>query len=499
MADAFTPINGKPGPAPRDGEPDLRRIAQPDNLYLNRAQNMGGILAPTVSSILSDLRNGWLERWVDLSGWMTRFDGHLRSIYYTRRAAIAGAPFAIEPPLNIPEQDRAIAAQGAEFITRMLDGQRDAERLFLQLLDGIGRGVSSAENVYVRDSGAWVIRPEWIHTRRFRIAPDYSVRLWDQGRAGGAFGLALPPGKFIVHAPCLIAEHIVDSGELLACVWWWWMKTWGRKFYSSAADRFGSPRAIGTLPPNATATTKQALLDALDALSNDASGVVEDGTRIDVQEPKAAQSGEMWDRFIKALDEEMSKAMLGATDISGPGENGARAAVETRNGVRLERAQADAKVFAGTLERDWFGPALAYNAHLFGGKIPPTPRIVFELADAPSPQTAIYAYHLQGRLVSRNDVRGQLGLDPLSPEQGGDELLDIVPGGAPPAGAPMQTAPGGAGAGGPLPTSTRRSPKPRSLSQMKLPISTGTPSPTRSASPSPIARALRGPSAGRSR
>lgn len=493
MGDAFLPINGKPGPAPREGDPDMRRIAQPDNLYLNRAQNMGGILAPTVSGILSDLRNGWLERWVDLSGWMTRFDGHLRSVYYTRRSAVAGAPFTIEPPQNIPEQDMAIAAQGAEFLTRMLDGQRDFERLALQLLDGIGRGVSVAENIYGRDSGAWIARPEWIHTRRLRIAPDYSVRLWDQGRAGGAHGLELPAGKFIVHAPCLIAEHIVDSGELLACVWWWWMKTWGRKFYSTAADRFGSPRAIGVLPPNATASTKQALLDALDLLANDSSGIIEDGTRIEIQEPKASQSGEMWDRFIRALDDEMSKAMLGATDLSGPGENGARAAVETRNGVRLERAQADAKVFAGTLERDLFGPVLSFNAHLFGGKVPPTPRIVFGLTDKDAKPISADLVDVGGVTVDEMRIYG--GLEPWGEERGGNAVAKRT------STQPQYGASGGAPAAAPFSQTpaTRRSPKQRSLSQMKLPISTGTPSPTRSGSPSPLARALSSQSGGRSR
>ena len=466
--------------------PPLATIAQPENTYRNRRRDYGGATPESVSAALTQLLNGILEPWVDLSGHMVRFDGHLRSIYYTRRQAIAGAPFEIVPGIARTPVDEPLAAQAAQFITLMLQEQRDFEAWSLNMMDAIGRGFAVSELIYTREAGAWVPRPHWLHARRFRIDPEYNVRLYDNGTVAGSngYGRAFEPDKWIVFTPSTVAEHIVDSGELLACVWWWLLKTWGRRFWAVAADRFGSPRAIGTLPQNATGTARAALLAALEKLANDASGIVEEGTRIEIAPPMAQSTGEMWDRFIEFNNAEMSKAMLGATDLTEPGPNGARAATETRNGVRLERAEADAKMWAGCLEQNWFGPALKFNAHLFGGRVPPTPQIKFNLVEnvVEVDQVAVDA-----GAVTLDELRAARGLDPLGDERG----AALIPAktAAPSYGMAQAPAAGGGPAAEP-PFSARRKAAPHPHKQMKLGI--GSPSPTRSDLPSPLARALRG-------
>lgn len=335
--------------------------------------------------------------------------------------AVASAPYTIEPG-RFDSASESIATQAAEFCRRALERIRDIDRIFLHLLDARLRGWAVAENVFVRDGGAWMIDPAPVSPRRFRLDPDWKLRLYDRG-IHGAHGLELEPDKWVVHTGSAIPERIIDDGELLACVWPWLLKSWGWRFWTLAAERFGNPLMIGTHPPDSTGEIRQALFEALSALAADHVGVVEQGVSIDIKEPAAAKSSEIWRDLVAYCDQQMTKAILGATDLTEPGDNGSKAAVQTRNEVRVERAVGDAKSLAQAIEHGMFEPLLKFNLHLFGGVMPPIPRLAFTFAE--KKPTQIFQYHLQGNIVRRNDVRAQLNLPPLRPEDGGEELLDV--------------------------------------------------------------------------
>lgn len=410
--------------------PELGRVGKPQLLLSQHRRQYGGIPPERISMILRKLDQGDLEEWSDLADHILKYDAHVHSIYQTRLQAVASAPYTIEP--NRITGDEAIASRAALFCHQALERIRGINDLFVHLLDARGRGWAVSENVYVRDGGCWLIDPEPVASRRFRLAQDWTLRLWDGGLRGGE-GTPLEADKWIVLSSGTVPEHIVDSGELLSCVWPWFLKAWGWRFWSIAAERFGNPLAVGTYPANATDEVRQALIDGLESMSGDHSVVKEQGTEIEILEPQAAISSEVWRDLVGACDAAMTKAILGATDLTEPGDNGSKAAVQTRNEVRVERAASDARLLAQAIEHGLFEPLLKYNTHLFGGRIPPTPRLAFTFAE--KKPGAIFGYHMQGGIVRKNDVRAQLDLPPLRPEEGGEDLLDVrdVPTAAAPA------------------------------------------------------------------
>lgn len=493
--------------------PDLEKRIEPRPLNRFGRRNYGSITPGLLQSILREVEQGQLENWADLCAYIVRTDAHVHAVYGTRIAAVAGAEYSIEPGVK----GDPLAEQAAQFVAEQMESTPDVERTFSDMLNAVGLGWSIQEHVWSRRAGLWITRPAYIHPRECRFADDWTLEV--RSADTGEYILCNDyPGKFVVHVPRPVSDVPNLTGELLAVAWEWLFKRWSRKFQLTALERFASPFIYGEVPPNSEGNVRSELLSVLQSFSTDQVAVFEAGTGVKLLEAASRGSGDAWQSAIDNINNEITKALLGSTlntEIGASGGN--RAAAESQaDNTMLPRAKSDAMRLAGTVERDWFGPLLTFNAHVFGA-IPPTPKLVFKLqaeelpeidqlaltakvvtidelrtsrgldpwgpekggADIIQSQSApIYAYHLQGHIVSRDNVRAQLGLPPLGGALGA-ELLDIAD--APTGQAPAFSS-GGEAAASPLASSPL-------LSSLKG--SAGT-SPTFSGSRSPIVRALKG-------
>lgn len=332
---------------------------------------LGAILRQTERGIISD--------WADLCDRMA-IDAEVKASIESRLAAISGSRWTIEAALSgDPARDRW-SDDAAAFVDRVFRNIPDFEQTVQDLLVGVGNGLGVAETQWTYDGGTWFPAPAWVHTRRFRFSPTWEPRLVDTGEQLVADGLPLEPGKWIVHSPRPIAGYPTMTGAMRTVCWPYLFKRWCQQFWLQGAERFAWPFMYAKVPRDAASEVRAKALAGLEALSADHSAVVEDPVAFELIESTTKDAG-TWQQFHSAMNAEIAKGILGMTDATAPGKNGAYGAVESRKGISVDPRQAlDERSIAATIRRDLTHWVLYYNRHLFGGQMPPVPHIRWEIA-----------------------------------------------------------------------------------------------------------------------
>lgn len=462
-----------------NARPEHGRLIQPRSLNQWTNTSFGALKLSTLHRILRNAERGEVEDWADLVEYMLTSDPHIRSVYETRLMAVAGASWQVVPGRG-PEGSEGLAADAAQRLQEELERHSDVQRLFGDLLHAVALGWAALEHRWFAEGGKWRTDPSWIHPRDIRIEPDWTVAVRTyEGRSGGRerwIRVADHPDKFLVHMPRPISASPTKSGELMAVAWQWLFKRWNEKYRNAAMERFGTPHIFGMTPPDATKTARDELFDGLESLSFDHIGAFESGTEVEIIEPQR-DPGESCNLVIQAINAEISKSYLGSglnVEVSGPGGSGNRALGESQfDTTILPRLQSDARRLANTIERDWFRPWCDFNRHLFGGAMPPIPRLELQVvSDDPAPVSELSV--LVGA-ATLDEVRRGEGREPWGEERGGNRV-------AVPIAKTPPTAPGTAAAsGGAAPRPFSRSLTAwRPMKQLSLPLNGNTRTSSRS-------------------
>ena len=406
---------------------------------------------PQVVSILKSAEQGYTEQWADLACRMRASDDHLYSVCETRINAVAGADWKLNPG----QGDERLAQLAADDCERVLRAIPNLKRCFRDILDGVFVGWSVLEIIWEPRGDEWLpVELVWLHPRRFRFAEDFSLYLWDDGRAGsaaaelgvptvsarGTSGMALTPNKYVIHVPRALQNYPTSSGLLQSCVRPWWVKLATTKYWLSGAEVGGNPRYIGTVPQAAPDNVFQNLQEGLETLASDGVAAFREGVTIDVQAPLAQGAGSVWEALTQRCDAAFSKAVLGSTlNVEIGDTGGAYAAAESQGDVTITpRILGDASAMWETIARDILRPYLFFNRHRYGGVVPPIPRgetILFET------KIEVDELLVKTGSVTKNELRQSRGLDPLP--QGGDALVPAEIAASPfaPSTEPTATAP----------------------------------------------------------
>jgi len=391
-----------------------RRVIQPRALA-RWARSYGEMDPRVLTSILREVEQGDMMNWVDLCSFILRTDAHVRAVYMTRIAAVAGADYDIQPRIA---GDTA-SEQAAELCRAMMDRCEESERIFADLMHATGLGYAVLEHDWERVGGGWYSTPVWIHPRECRFEPDWTLAV-RTASDGSYVRTQACPGKFIVHMPRPLSDAPNVSGELLAIVWDWLFKRWFRKFEIQGLEKFANPFLYGEVPANSPAEVRDALLANLQQMSADQVAVFEVGSGIKVAEISKS-IGDTWQTAIDSLNNEITKGLLGSTLNTDIGAVGSHAAAASQAELTmLPRSHSDAKRLAGTVERDWLTPFLRFNTHLSGGVVLPTPKFSFVLLqDDPA---NIDQLLVDAGAVTIDEMRVSRGLEPWGAQRGGDEV-----------------------------------------------------------------------------
>lgn len=264
----------------------------------------------------------------------------------------------------IPGSDKRADKSAAAFIEQTLKHVK-WDHISALMHFGIYYGLGVAECMWTTD-GAQII-PEAIKVRdRRRFCYDGAMRLRLMTATNAQPGELLPERKFWAFRTG--ADHDDDPYGIGLAHWLYWPVTFKRasiKFRLIAAEKFGSPTAVGFFPPGTSVDDQTKLLATLGKIRTEAALIAPDGTTISLLEAQRA-AGSDYEELCHYLDQAINRVILSqlaATDSTASKLN--VSSEEPATWQRLIKADADliCESFNQTVVRwlcDWNFPGAAY-------------------------------------------------------------------------------------------------------------------------------------------
>lgn len=334
-------------------KPELAEVAvaQVHDKYSTYPSN--GLTPVRLAQIFREADAGDVLRQMELFEEMEEKDPHLFSQLQTRKNAVTGLDFEIIP-FSDDEGDKHIA----EFVKEQIEAIENIEDVFMDLLDAIGKGISTTEIIWGYDEGRTVIDDlKWRHPKRFLWDNDDVFKVTTREHPNG---IPLPPNKFVVHRYKARSGHPARAGVLRVVAWMYLFKNYDLKDWVSFCEVFGMPLRLGKYDPSASEDDKLALMQALIQIGTDAAGIIPNGTEIEFKESSKSTSINVYETLARYCDEQISKAVLGQTLTSDSG-SGSYSQSKTHNEVRHDLTVADCKALAATIRRDLIRPLVYFN------------------------------------------------------------------------------------------------------------------------------------------
>lgn len=330
-----------------------------------------GLTPEKLAIIFKEADAGWASRQAELFAEMEEKDAHLGAVLQTRRLAISGRDWEIQP---FSEDDKDVKV--AEFIGKALASiQYSSDEYFyegfegaiLALLDAIGKGYAGVEIIW--ESGA----PEklvWINPKRFTFYKD-----WPRPRITTdkelVYGEEVPQNKIIFHRHSARSGFTPRIGLLRPCSWLYVFKNFSIKDWLVFAESYGMPLRLGKVPDLQDQNAVKTMREALHSLGSSASGIVSETMSIEFVEAEKRASADIYKAFIELCERGQSKAVLGQTLTTEVGDKGSYAASKTHGEVRQDILEADCEQLSNTLRMQLIRPTVLFNfGEAFAQRLP---------------------------------------------------------------------------------------------------------------------------------
>ena len=372
---------------------------------------VAGLTPAKLAAIMKDSAGGDPIAFLGLAEEMEELDPHYRSVLATRKLAIISLDAVVEP-VSEDKSDHDIA----DFVREIIETPAFAD-LMMDLLDGLGKGYSSAEIIWDTTGNLWrPVQYIWRDPRLF--AWDNNTRSLKLRREEGE-PVAIEPFKYVSHIPKLKSGVPVRGALARLIAWSFLYKNYTIKDWMRFLDVYGMPLRVGKYNASTTEDQKRDLLRALANLGSDAAAAIPSGMEIEFIQSSSgsSSSGPVFGHMAEYIDKQISKAVLGQTMTTDDGSSMAQA--EVHDDVRDDIKRADASQMEVTINRDIIIPAIALN---FGiqEKYPTVTLPVPEPEDLKLWTESVSAFVDRGLKVSLRQIREKLTLD--EPD-GDDDVL----------------------------------------------------------------------------
>lgn len=393
--------------------------------YFGRAVN-----AATIENALTAAHCGYLRDLVDLGKETLGVDGHLASVVGRRIRSVATLPVHFEPATGDGINDRT-AETIARFVQAQWDYVPNPALVLTSITWGLYDGRSCQEKIWRElpavvgsDSPKWGIGSiAWVHPRRLALGPQREIRIrddvwsWGQFEPRG-FDTSSAPEKFITFAPRLFNDYPEREGLLPRALYFPWFKRFTYRERLALMEVYGKPWRQIEVMPDAQVTPED--LDSARAhaeqLGGNAVGALGRGLRLVYDQPEKG-AGEIHERLIQDIDDELSKLVLGVTrttDAASDGLGGQQSRVHQDSEEMVFRSDCVAisdvltEQFAVDLVRlNWGESMLAY-----------APRAVVVYQPPEDPRTAAEVTRVAVTVgpVRRDEAYKRLGFTVPSPD-----------------------------------------------------------------------------------
>lgn len=318
--------------APRPGV-----LLSPRKADLQRDYPADGLTPQRLVALFRQADAGDLQAQMALFEQMEEKDAHLFSVANTRRLAVTGLPWEIVSAAELPgwradartAGEKSLADAAAQYCDETLRDLPGFEEALAHLSLAVGRNIALVELVWQADRGgvrlAEVVPVEF---NRLTLGEMGEIRLLtDESRHEG---IALPPGKFIVHTPHVPMAHAPFAGAagrgaggrgthpergglLRVSALAYLGKHFAIKDWLIFAEVFGMPVRIARYSPSATPEEKRELLDMLRQLGADATGIFSKAVELEIIQSRSPGETNLYENLCLYFDREISKAWLGQT------------------------------------------------------------------------------------------------------------------------------------------------------------------------------------------
>jgi phage gp29-like protein len=314
-------------------------------------------------------------------------DDQVKATLEQRRRAVVSSEWDVEPGGTSRKERKA-----AEFIREQLDALQ-FDDLTDKMLYALFYGWATAEIVWQRGSEVTIDAIKVRNRRRFAWdwAGELRLRLPDDPQ-----GLPMPADKFWTFA--VGADHDDEPYGRGLAHWLYWpvlFKRNGMKFWLYFLERFASPTVIGTHPAGALDPERKKLLEACQAVKQDAAVVVPEGTQIALLEAVRGGAGS-YPELVAAMDAAIAKIVLSQTMTTDSGSS--RSQAEVHMDVREEVVKGDADLVCSSFNRQVIARLCRWN---FGEGVTP-PRVWRRTEAAPDLEA----------LVKRDQILFSMGYKP---------------------------------------------------------------------------------------
>lgn len=453
------------------------------------ARVLGSRLGPEyVTSAQAMADQGFFWQWADLLTECRLRDPHLHGVLQRRELRVAGAAWEMRAPQGSGALGEEIARWCDARLREMeADGSfgRSFATMLADLMGGVYHGRAGHEilwRIEPRDGGGewWAPRTaSWVMPRRFAMATDWRLHLWDASgtgesateatNVGSPFGTypgvciadvnAIAPGKFVVHCPRVTGEAPTREGAGYVTTWPAVFKRMGVREYvafiawAARGLRKGTydVESLNGETDGASRDNEAKLIQAAVNWSAQTAAIIPSTCELEVETVQG--EGKPQEHFINWCNGEMSKGVLGSTLGTDAGERGARSLGEVHERGEEAIAKADALALAETLRHMLFRPMVEWSF----GRGAPVPEIAFDVAGTKDTAATMEIVDKATRLgvaLSQKDIRNLLGLPDPRP---GDPLLTPLTG---PQGGRLAAPPSSSAAAPGAPAATPAAPSP---------------------------------------
>jgi phage gp29-like protein len=349
------------------------RVVEPDALAI-ALRRIGGNLTPEALSVyFQQADDGDIYNLIDIANESRQKDTHLQTVLGVREDGLSQLDCVITPVSN-SAKDKEIHEFVVDVVGALEANLNDRSTAYsfsdlLEHLQGANYyGFACAELEWARDGRFLVPERVWpITPRRFRYR-QVDGELVQQDEFGQHEQLNLikdfVPGKFIQHQPRNTGDIRAREGLMRVLLWAALFRNWSIKDWLLLAEIGWKPWRTGTYDKNASDQEIDDLIDVLEQMSSTAVAVHSKDTDVNVEWPKntvSAGGKSSHLELVEFMGMEMSKVVLGATDLIEPGVNGSRSSLDERGKRFREKLNTDARRVTRTIRRQLIAPLVRYN------------------------------------------------------------------------------------------------------------------------------------------
>ena len=335
-------------------------------LYLEQWGELTRNLTPSrLSRVLTAADAGQISEQHALFAEMEDRCDHLAAEMGKRKRALLTLDWNI-----IPARDDAKAKDIAAQVRQWLDMLPNFEDVLQDMADAIGHGFAALEIKWDYSEGLHIPAALTHRPQSWFVCPQFDRNRLHM-RDGTVDGAELWPYGWLTHIHRSKSGWLPRAGLFRCLAWTYLIRAYALNSEIAFTQIHGLPMRVGKYPPGSSKQDKNALLNALRTLGQDAAGIIPQGMEIIFESANPATQ-DIPGQLVTRCEQGMSKAILGGTLTSqADGKTSTNALGSVHNEVRRDLLVSDAAQIASTLTTELIASLCALNLGITDRKLLP--------------------------------------------------------------------------------------------------------------------------------